>query len=241
MYNKHKETIIFFHAAWWMLSVRAGKGPPPKRPKVRGPMQPATQPPAHLLRPEPFPPVPPATPLPMGPNPIRLGDLRPPNPMQTISQGMAQVAEHLSFGMQHMAGVMHSLSQANRAAHQRELQLVYALGRANLDLPDFHAESDPYGAPAGSLDDPPPPSQQPASEPSAPGPVVLVHDDVAFEVEIGELQHAEEPEGEVEVVEAHETEPPQTEPPAEEEEPRRSRLRKKTPDPNWKEDQKEDQ
>ena len=197
-----------------------------------GPRQPAHHPPPHLLRPD-FPPVPPAQPLPMGPNPMQLGDLRPPNPMQTISHGMAQVAEHLSFGMQHMAGVMQTLHQANRAAHAREVQLVYALGRAQLDLPDFHAETDPYGAPAGSLEAP---SQQPSSEPSAPSHMVLVHDDVAFGVEIGELQHAQEPESEVEVVE-----PPQTEPPAEEEEPRRSRLRQKTPDPNWKEDQKEDQ
>ena len=173
----------------------------------------------------------------MGPNPIHLGDLRAPNPMQTISQGMAQVAEGLSNGMQHMAGVMHSLSQANRAAHQRELQLVYALGRAQLDLPDFHAETDPYGAPsAGSLPPPEAPSQQPSSEPSAPSHMVLVHDEVAFGVEIGELQYEPPAEEEVEVVEA-----PQTEPPAEEEEARRSRLRKKTPDPNWKEDQKEDQ
>ena len=177
----------------------------------------------------------------MEPTPRRpveqLGDLRAPNPMGAISQGMAQVAEGLSNGMQHMAGVMHSLSQANRAAHQRELQLVYALGRAQLDLPDFHAETDPYGAPAGSLEAP---SHQPSSEPSAPSHMVLVHDEVAFGVEIGELQHAQEPESpEVEVVEH-----PQTEPPLQEElppQPRRTRHRSKKPDPNKKEDQKEDQ
>ena len=176
----------------------------------------------------------------MEPTPRRpveqLGDLRPPNPMEAISQGMAVIADGLSSGMQHMAGVMQTLHQANRAAHARELQLVYALGRAQLDLPDFHAETDPYGAPAGSLPPPEAPSQQPSSEPSAPSHMVLVHDEVAFGVEIGELQYEPPAEEEVEVVEA-----PQTEPPAEEEEPRRSRFRQKTPDPNWNKDQKEDQ
>ena len=221
-----------------MENVRAGKGPPPKRPKVRDPKQPATEPPTHLLRPQ----FPAATPLPMpmgpmglGPTPRRpveqLGNLRPPNPMEAFSQGMAVIAEGLSSGMQHISGVLQQMQQANRAGHAREMQLVYALGRAQLDLPDFHAETDPYGAPADPL---PPPSQQPSSEPSAP-PLVLVHEDVAFGVEIGELQHAQDPESEVEVVE-----PPQTEPPLQEE-PRRSRFREKTPDPNWNKDQKEDQ
>ena len=165
----------------------------------------------------------------------QLGNLRPPTPMEAFSQGMAVIAEGLTSGMQHISGVLQQMQQANRAGHAREMQLVYALGRAQLDLPDFHAETDPYLAPAGPL---PPPSLQPSSEPSAP-PLVLVHEDVAFGVEIGELQHAQE-----ELPPLQEEPPPQTEPPLQEElppQPRRTRLTSKTKVSNKKEDQKEDQ
>ena len=174
----------------------------------------------------------------MGMRPVELGTLRPPNAMEAFSNGMALIAEGLSTGMQHISGVMQQLHQANRAGHARELQMVYALGRAGLELPEFDAVTDPYGAPVvADPEQAPPPSQQPSTDPAAPG-LVLEHEDVEYGVEIGEL-HAQE-----ELPPLQEEPPPQTEPPLQEElppQPRRTRLTSKTKVSNKKEDQKEDQ
>ena len=175
---------------------------------------------------------------------MELGTLRPPNAMEAMQHISGIIAEGLSNGMQHISGVMQQLHQANRAGHARELQMVYALGRAGLELPEFDAVTDPYGAPVvADPEQAPPPSQQPSTDPAAPG-LVLEHEDVEYGVEIGELHAQEELPPLQEEPPPQTVPPPQTEPPPQEvpgPQPRKTRLRKKTKDPKKKEDQKEDQ
>ena len=133
--------------------MRAGHGPPPKRPKAGLPQQPSVPPPWHL-RPTPLMPyMRPTRPAQhqvggLRPGPMELGSLRPsPSAAEAFSNGLATLAESLSSGLANMANVISGLNHTNRRGHERELLLANALGQAGQPLPDLdNAMTDPYGA-----------------------------------------------------------------------------------------------